>query len=263
MKKVALIIGGSSGIGFEVCKALKQEGYVVYNASRHPNEEEGVQHITLDVASHQVEAVIKKIYEQEHRLDALIYSAGFSMAAPIEQVRKEDWEYLFQVNLFGAIEAVKYAVPYLQEQKGSQIIFVSSIASEIPIVYDGFYSASKAALNMFAESLNLELNPKGIYVSCILPGGVKTAFTEKRKVYEVETREFQAAVSRLALLEQNGETPQEVAAKIVTMLQEATVPYRKISGRVATLFLSLKKILPKKFFMDLMAIFYGLEEEPK
>lgn len=78
-------------------------------------------------------------------LDLLVYSAGFSMAAPIEYAAAGDYRYLFEVNYFGAVEAMKAALPFLKK-RGGRMILIGSMGGELPVPFDAFYSSSKAAL---------------------------------------------------------------------------------------------------------------------
>ena len=99
-------------------------------------------------------------------LDLLVYSAGFSMAAPIEYAAAGDYRYLFEVNYFGAVEAMKVALPFLKK-RGGRMILIGSMGGELPVPFDAFYSSSKAALAMLAREADMELRPVGVRVSAI------------------------------------------------------------------------------------------------
>ena len=129
-------------------------------------------------------------------LYALVYCAGFSMAAPIEYADEKDYHYLFDVNYFGAVRAVQCAVPFMKE-RGGRIVLVSSMGGLFPVAFDSFYSSSKAAVDMLVKSAALELEPYGIRVCSVQPGGTSTAFTFKRKIYgDAENGEYASSFGR-------------------------------------------------------------------
>jgi len=220
MTKTCFIIGASSGIGYATARKFSEEGYVVANGSRTPCSLDGVKNYTVDVATPKtIYNAIKDIDLKHKRLDVLVYSAGYSMAAPVEHVKEEDYRYLFDVNFFGAIEAARAVIPVMKKQGGGTIIIVSSIAGVLPIAFDAYYSASKAAVNMLVRELNLELAPHNIRAISVMPGGTQTAFHTKRNVYsELEaglySGRMENAVKKLAKTEQEGLTPEQVAETI-------------------------------------------------
>ena len=132
MKKVALIIGGSSGIGFELVKILLKNQYIVYNASRNDCILKDVINITYDVFNDTI--ITDKI--KERKIDLVVYASGFSMASPIETVEIEDLRYLFEVNYFGIIKVLKQIIPIMKNNDGGNIILFSSIASFLNIPYE-------------------------------------------------------------------------------------------------------------------------------
>ena len=164
----AVVVGGSSGIGLETCTRLSARGWNVINISRSPCKNVKVKNIIADVAAGStVTDVISKIGEK-YKIDALIYCAGFSMAAPIEYAKESDYRYLFDVNFFGALKAVQACIPSMKD-RGGRIILVGSLGGEIPIMFDPFYSSSKAALEMFVRGAYHELKPYNIKITAFLP----------------------------------------------------------------------------------------------
>lgn len=215
MKKVALVIGGSSGIGFELVKKLVKNQYIVYNASRNSCMINDVINITYDAYSDK--NIINEI--KEKKIDLFVYASGFSMASPIEAIKEDDYKYLFEVNYFATIKLLKQIIPVLKKNDNSQIILFSSIASYLNIPYDTYYSASKAALNLLSLELNLELNRFGIKTKAVCIGPTKTNFSFKRKIYDesrdlIDYYDYDNAVNSLITIEQKGYSPQKVANKI-------------------------------------------------
>lgn len=258
-KYTAVVVGGSSGIGFETCARLSSSGRNVINISRTPCNNPKVKNIIADVVAGSTftDAITKT--GEKYGIDALIYCAGFSMAAPIEYAKESDYRYLFDVNFFGALKAVQAVIPFMKE-KGGSIILVGSIGGDLPIMFDSFYSASKAALEMLAREAYSELKPYNIKVTALLPGGTATGFTFKRKVYSEEENKSYAqkvkkAVSALAGMEQGGMSPAAVAEDIYGLLLSDKPPVVKASGFKNSAYRIMSHIMPEKvtlYFNDRM-----------
>lgn len=251
-RRTAVVVGGSSGIGRETALKLASKGYRVFNISRTPFKGERVQTITADAAQEgELQRAINKIGEEFGSIELLVYSAGFSMAAPLEYAKSGDYRYLFEVNYFGAIEAIRAAAPYLKK-KGGRVILVGSLGAEAPIPFDSFYSSSKAALTMLAREADLELRPQGIRVSVMLPGGTATEFTYSRRVYGAEESlsyapSVRKASAALANMEQGGMNPSLVAAAIIKLAEKGNPPPVAIAGGMNGLKHFLYKMMPERF----------------
>ncbi len=250
-RKTAVIVGASSGIGRETALKLNARGYRVYNISRTPFKGERVHSLTADAAQEgEIEKAIGEIGEELGGFDLLVYSAGFSMAAPVELAKSGDYRYLFEVNYFGAIEAIRGALPYLKK-RGGRIVLVGSLGGDVPIPFDGFYSSSKAALAMLAREADLELRPQGVRVSALLPGGTSTDFTYNRRVYsEEESKSYSHSVKKasaaLANMEQGGMSPSLVADTIIRLAEKRNPPTVSASGGKNNFLRYLNKMLPER-----------------
>lgn len=259
-KRTAIVVGGSSGIGCETCLKLINRGWNVINISRTPCKIAKVKNEIADVVSGStLSDIITRTGEKSGKIDALIYSAGFSMAAPIEYAKESDYRYLFDVNFFGALKAMQAVIPFMKV-KGGKIILVGSIGGDLPILFDSFYSASKAALEMLAREAYLELKPYNIKVTAFLPGGTRTEFTFKRKVYsEDENKTYSQNVSRavdaLADMEQRGMSPSRVAEDICDIIYSEKPPVVKASGFKNSTYRIMSHVMPEKvtlYFDDRM-----------
>ena len=224
--KTAVIVGASSGIGRETALQLASKGYRVINISRTPCKGEKIKSISADAAQ---EGELQRAIADAAGgggVDLLIYSAGFSMSAPLEHAKSGDYRYLFEVNYFGAIEALKAALPYLKK-RGGRAVLVCSLGGDIPIPYDGFYSASKAALVMLAREANMELKGRGVRVSALIPGGTATDFTYNRMIYK-EPTDYEGNVKKasaaLANIEQGGMSASLVAEAIIKLAERRNPP---------------------------------------
>lgn len=252
LNRIVLIFGASSGIGLAAAKKLATEGAVVYNASRTPCPEQNIYNITCDVSQHDsVESAISQVIKAHNKIDILIYSAGFSMAAPLEHVMEEDYRYLFEVNYFGALRAAKTVIPFMRENLYGRIIFISSIGGILPIAFDGFYSSSKAALNMLARELSIELKPYNIFVTSVMPGGTATRFTFKRKVYPSDSigdydHNLNKAVISLANIEQGGMPSDLVAETVIKVLKKKNPAPVIASGISNKSYALMDKVFPSR-----------------
>lgn len=250
-RKTAVIIGASSGIGRETALKLSAKGYRVYNLSRTPFRGERVRTIIADASQEgELKRAIETIGEEVVAIDLLIYSAGFSMSAPIEYAGSVDYRYLFEVNYFGAIEAMRAALPFLKK-RGGRIILIGSIGGDLPIPYDSFYSSSKAALAILAREADVELRASDIRVSVLLPGGTSTDFTYHRRVYNAEeSKGYSSAVKKasaaLANIEQGGMQPSLVAESVIKLAEKKNPSSVFVVGGTNVVLRSLYKLLPER-----------------
>lgn len=263
MQKVILIVGASSGIGMYTAQRYIGDGDIVVNLSRRDCEIEGVINIRCDVCDdNSVEKAFNSFLSISNRLDVFIYSAGFSMASPMEYVEEKDYRYLFDVNLFGYMFLLKKCIPLLKLTGGVSCI-VSSTAAVVPIAYDCFYSASKAAANMLTISLCQELLPQGIRVLSVMPGGTRTNFTFKRKEYPPEvTCEYadyvKTAADSLAEIEQKGMKAKSVARTIYNKCNSKISSGIYASGVGNKLLAFLVRLLPQRIIYYMVRSQFGL-----
>ena len=250
-RRTAIIVGASSGIGRETAIKLASRGWRVFNISRTPCKAERVRTLTADCAQEgELSKAVREIGEEAGSVELLVYSAGFSMAAPVEYAKSGDYRYLFEVNYFGAIEALRAAVPYLTK-RGGRVILVGSMGGDVPIPYDAFYSSSKAALAMLARGADCELRGRGVRVSALLPSGTATDFTYSRRVYaEDETHSYAQDVKKasaaLANIEQGGDSPGLVADSILKLAERKNPPPVTAAGGANNFLRYVSKMLPER-----------------
>ena len=251
LKKTIIMVGASSGIGFETALRMLGRGFSVANISRTPCALSRVKNYTADISNGTaMEKAIAEITSQTENLYGLVYCAGFSMAAPIEYASEDDYRYLFEINYFGALRAIKAVIPHLKK-RGGRILIVSSMGATFPIAFDSFYSSSKAAVNLLAKSADMELRPYNIRVSAVQPGGTSTGFTFKRKIYDdLLSRDYSAKVKRaasaLADMEQGGMSAGEVAKEVVNVLCDKNPPLLMQCGGWNKFYAMAGRILPER-----------------
>ncbi len=121
-------------------------------------------------------------FDTEHdHLNAILTCAGWGLAGAAENTPIDDAIAQFETNFWGVVRVVNAALPRLRKQGGGHVIIMSSIGGILGIPYQAFYSASKFALEGYAESLAYEVAPFNIHVTLVEPGNFKTDFTAARK----------------------------------------------------------------------------------
>ncbi len=225
--KVVLVTGASAGIGRAVADHLHARGHRVYGASRsilslEPKPAFSTIRMDLDDEASVREAV-REIMEREGHIDALVNSAGYGLAGAVEDTSLEEARKQLETNFFGAVAVSREVLAPMRAQGAGTIVFVSSIAGMIPIPFQSFYSASKAAVSAYARALRMEVASAGIRVVAVEPGDHRTEFTERRRVAErayegVLAPAFQRAVGVMAADEQGGPPPGPVGVLVERIL---------------------------------------------
>ena len=183
MKKVAVITGGSRGIGAACVEKFARNGWSVVSLSRHETElverlrAEGldVAWMPCDVAEpQQVAETFAAIRRRYHRVDALVNNAGVSLIRMLADTQEEDWQRVLQTNLSGAYRCSRAALPEMLRLGGGSIVNVASMWGEVGASCEAAYSASKAGLIGLTKALAKELGPSGVRVNCVSPGVIDT-----------------------------------------------------------------------------------------
>jgi len=259
MSEVVFVLGGSSGIGLETVKKFINENYIVYNGSRSECPAAGVTNFTVDVANPEtLSNAVEKILSEHGKIDIGIYCAGISIAAPAEKTTRDDYRYLFEVNMFGAAEFVRVVVPVMKAHNKGRLIFVSSLAGELPVPFEAYYSSSKAALNAYITEINIELNQYNIYATSIVPGGVRTEFTQKRKIYSdgEQVENLDKATQTLATVEQQGLHAQRVAEAIYSQAHKKHPDIICVVGLKNKVQYAMSRVLPQKASVGVIKYMY-------
>ena len=177
--RVALVTGGSKGIGAAIVKSLAGAGASVVSTSRSGAGETipNVRHASADVRNPADAArVVEEAVAEFGGLDILVNNAGIGHFGAVADMPVEQWHDVIDTNLSGVFYCCHAAIPHLQRRGGGWIINISSLASKNAFAGGAAYCASKAALNQFSESLMQEVRHDNIRVSYVLPGSVETGF---------------------------------------------------------------------------------------
>jgi NAD(P)-dependent dehydrogenase (short-subunit alcohol dehydrogenase family) len=264
-QRVVLVTGASSGIGACCAAHLRKRGYRVYGGSRGAVTAPGVEALTLDVADDaSVTRAIETILAREGRLDALVNNAGFGIAGAIEDTSIDEAREQFEVNFFGVLRMCRAALPIMRAQKAGYIVNIGSIGGVIAIPFQGFYSASKFALEGFSESLRLEVRGFGIRVALIEPGDHRTSFTQNRRSTRRSSAgspyqdRFERAIARMASDEQGGPSPEGIARLLDKILNNPRPRLRYTVGPVAQrAAVWIKRTMPYAVMERIMQDYYS------
>jgi NAD(P)-dependent dehydrogenase (short-subunit alcohol dehydrogenase family) len=183
MKKTVLITGASSGFGRETVKVFAEKGWNVIASMRSPEKEtelsgmEGVLVIRLDVTDKgSIHEAVQAGIRTFGAIDVLVNNAGYGAIGALEAAPEDVIRQQFEVNLFGLIEVTKAVLPYMRARKSGVVINVSSVGGRMTFPFCTLYHATKFAVEGLTESLQYELDPLGIRVKIVEPGGYKTDF---------------------------------------------------------------------------------------
>jgi len=267
MSKVILITGISSGLGESIGRFLSAKGLKVYGICRSdfkPDYEANV--IKADVIdTFSIKEAIKQIIEKEKKIDVVINNAGMGYGGPIECFTEEEAKNQFDINFFGTFRVCKEVISYMRENGYGLIINVGSIGGLIGLPYQGFYSATKFAIQGFSEALYQELKPFNVHVVVVNPGDFSTNFTSNRKViqnvYDTPYRkQFMKTLSIIEKDEKNGLKPEVLAKRIYKIIntKNPKVKYN-IASFEQKLAVFLKCLLPSRMFMKMISSHYGIK----
>lgn len=178
--KVALVTGGTKGIGKAIADRLLQAGaQVIVTARSHPGEQKLKHHFIaadLTIPSETLK-VVTEISEKFEAIDILVNNMGGSISPSggFGALSDQDWENDLQLNLQSSVRIDRAILPQMVEKKSGVIIHISSITGALPVFESlGAYAVAKAALNNYSKSLSKEFSPKGIRIAAVSPGMVKT-----------------------------------------------------------------------------------------
>ncbi|GAA3067918.1 SDR family oxidoreductase [Rhizobium viscosum] len=215
--KVAAITGAASGIGLECARTLHAEGATVVLIDRAKDKLEslckdigkGALPLVVDLLDGpQVSGMLPRILELAGRLDIFHANAGAYIGGPVAEGDPDAWDRMLNLNINAAFRSVHAVLPHMIEQKTGDILFTSSIAGVVPVVWEPIYTASKFAVQAFVHSTRRQVAQHGVRVGAVLPGPVVTALLDDWPKAKVEE-----ALANGSLMQ-----PKEVAEAVLFML---------------------------------------------
>ncbi|MFV0472241.1 MAG: SDR family oxidoreductase [Paludibacteraceae bacterium] len=271
--KSILLTGGSTGIGLATALMLMDNGYKVYSGSRRgggnaqkSNKSKGeIIPVSLDINDeNSLKKIVEKIVEETGELHAVVCNAGNGIAGAIEETTSEEIKYQFETNFFGTVKTIQACLPQFRKQNFGKIIAVGSVAGIIAVPYQASYSASKAALHIFMDSLSMEIKPFGVQCCTVMPGDTKTDFTTARKYSEKSNNKtspyynlMKQAVGKMEKDEQNGMKPEKIACAIMKQIKRKKMCSRIIPGLDYKAFSFMNDLLPNSLKLKIVNSIYS------
>lgn len=275
--RTAFITGCSSGIGRELARLLAERGCRVVATARKPeslqdlNEEARAKNWKLITAACDVTdetscmAALIAAREAFGEIHILVNNAGYGVAGPVEAVSDVYAKAQFETNVFGAMRLVRMVVPDMRRAGWGRVINVSSILGKTAAPYNGWYSASKFALEALSDTMRLELARFGIHTVSILPGPVKTIFSENVVIPELPMPlkpVYEKTIARMRgkrSARRRFEVSAEHAARVILRAIESRNPrpryYVTLPAHIAS---CLRRVLSDRMMDRVIAKFYSL-----
>ena len=179
-QKVVAITGASNGMGYEAAKVFASRGWRVFAGARRVEKiptDAGITAVKLDVTdSASNQAFIQQILQATGRIDVLVNNAGYGEYGPTEEIPLDKAKKQFDTNYFGAVELTNLVLPTMRQQAFGRIVNISSIGGNVYSPLGAHYYATKAALQQWSDSLDLEVAQFGICSVIIQPGGTQSSW---------------------------------------------------------------------------------------
>jgi NAD(P)-dependent dehydrogenase (short-subunit alcohol dehydrogenase family) len=246
--RVWFITGTSTGFGYLLAKeALRRGDRVIATArdisklkdltAQYPDQ---ARTFTLDVTKPaQIESVAQQAIAAFGHVDVLVNNAGYGVNGAIEEVSEEEFEPMFQTNIYGLIRTTRAFLPHFRQRRSGHIFNLSSIGGLTGAPGWGFYNATKFAVEGFSEALAGEMKPLGVHVTVVEPGPFRTDFLGRSgKLAAKELPEYveTAGKAREYLTTQAGKQPgdpQKAVEAIITVADSPNPPLHLILGKPA------------------------------
>jgi short-subunit dehydrogenase len=278
-KKVAIVTGSSTGIGFETSLTLARNSFHTYATIRNMAGEKSkpltevaksenlqLQVIELDVDNDKsVTDAIKTIVDERKRIDVLINNAGYALGGALEDSSMNEIKAQFETNFFGAVRATKAVLPVMRRQRAGKIVNITSMGGRITIPLSSSYHGSKFALEGLSESIQYELEPFGIKVILIEPGAVGSNFWKNIKIatFSSDTNSQYTQFGNKILkafekMEQNAISSSVVAKTILDAVTSDNPQLRYVVGEDALKTIEARKNMSDKEFGDLIKKQFGI-----
>lgn len=238
--KTWFITGCSSGIGRGIAKAVLQTGDRAVVTARNTAKLQEFELsypdncliLPLDVTDfYSMEHAVTETYHHFGQIDVLVNNAGYGYRAAIEESEAEEIDLLFQTNVFGPAKLITLCLPKMREAKSGIIINVSSIGAVRAAVGNGYYSATKSALELISDAVGKEAAHLGIRVMTVEPGAFRTSFYDSLHGTDRAISDYTESVGEMRLVnmvnnhDQKG-NPDKAGKLIVSLVRSGTLPNR-------------------------------------
>lgn len=271
--RVAVVTGASSGIGEVTARTLAAHGYTVYGAARRLDRLEqlrdaGIRPLGMDVTDEaSMAAGIEQVVAESGRIDVLVNNAGYGSYGALEDVPLDEARRQMDVNVFGAARLMQLVLPHMRAQGAGTIVNISSMGGKIHTPLGSWYHATKYALEALSDCLRLEVEPFGIHVVLVEPGGIRTewggiAADQLESVSSTGPYSGQAQKVAKTLRGESaanrGSDPQVVADAVLAACQAEKPKTRYAIGFGAKPLIAAKAVLPDRVYDGVIRMAMGM-----
>jgi len=264
MKQVIVITGASSGFGKAAAEMLSAKGHIVYGLCRRELQHDTIRYRQCDVRDReQIKAVVEGIVKESGRIDVLVNNAGMGIGGALELATAEEIDLQMGTNFMGCVNMCQAVLPHMRRVRKGKIINLSSIGGVMGLPYQGFYSASKFAIEGFSEALSAEVRGFGIKVCMIEPGDFATGFTGSRRNSQATLDDpdygpiFRRTLGLIEKEENGGLKPEVLARRIVKLVEKKNPPLRNVVANLEQwLSVVIKRVLSGNQMVAILRSYY-------
>jgi 2-dehydro-3-deoxy-L-rhamnonate dehydrogenase (NAD+) len=211
----AVVTGGGKGIGKAIAQHLARAGARVWVWDLAPGRSESTDSVAVDITKpYQIATALAQTLAQAREIDILVNDAGYLGYGPFEQLERDAWRHILEVNLVGTMEATRQLLPYLRRSSRGRIVNMGSLAGKEGLPNMAAYSAASAGVIAFTKALAKELADTAVRVNCVAPGPIATDLITGLGPEVVAGMIAASPLKRLG-------TVDEVAALVVWLCSEA------------------------------------------
>lgn len=270
MKKTILITGASTGIGRGTAKYFAEQGWNVAATMRKPEKATELQELDnlklfrLDVQDKEsIQKAVQDSLDTFGQIDVVLNNAGYGAWGPLESASDEQIRRQFDVNVFGLLDVTRAVLPHMRSRKQGTIINVTSVGGRITTPLGSLYHGTKWAVEGITEALKYELEPLGIRVKVVEPGGVKTDFAGRSlDVFDNKEADYEPIIkSVMALMERDDiapSTPTDIAKVIFKAANDGGKRLRYPAGNDAKMFLRIRSLFGASATQSLLKRYFKL-----
>ncbi len=270
-RKVAVVTGSSSGLGYEISLMLARNGFLTYATMRNLNKSENIKSIAskenlpirinqLDVTDDvSVKDAVQAILSETGRIDVLVNNAGYVLNGAFEDLAMDEIKTQYDTNVFGLIRTTQTVLPIMRRQKSGIIVNISSGAGRFGYPGQSAYISTKFAVEGLSESMSYELEPFGIKVVVVEPGVIRTNIVNgmvvAKKSQDPNSPYLQIIQKMATVLEnmmENGSPPDLVAKVVLNAVTNESPTLRYLAGKDVEAWLDSKRNMSDEEFYKMM-----------
>ena len=271
-EKTVWVTGASSGLGLHTALALRDAGWTVIAGARsfpEARKKDGMWQLPLDVTSEEsVKAFCDRALEISPWVAAVVQCAGMLVLGSCEETTVEEYQQVMNTNFLGMVRMNQQILPIMRAQKEGRIVMYSSINGLMGIPFQNAYTASKHAIEGYAEGLQMEVRPFGIQVTLVEPGDHRSGSEKYRphgtrmSVDSPYAAAYESTTAKIHHDETHGSDPDALGRRIARMLEKKRMPFRKrIASPDQHLAVYLHKFLPARWNEAILRSYYIKKEK--